>query len=89
MDAPFSPMPEIAGVVFFVWFFAIYAFMMLTVAAAYVVVLIALWRLMRAHESLARSVAEIGWTLRYGRLADSEGEDAGGGSAPGSPAQEG
>ena len=52
-----GPMPGSAffgGIFFFLWFV-----MMMAMVAGYVILLVALWRGMKAHESIARTLEQI------------------------------
>lgn len=58
------------GVLFLFWLL-----MMAGTVVFCVIVLVALWRLMRAHESMAASVAAITQTLVSGRIAAVPGDN--------------
>jgi hypothetical protein len=45
-------------------FFVVWGLMMLGMFAGYLVLLIAIWRGMKAHESVARTLADIARTFR-------------------------
>ena len=48
-------------------FFLIWGLMMLGALCGYIILLVALWRAMKAHESIARSAGDIARTFRDGQ----------------------